>query len=104
MQRYLNKGHYLYVDNWYTSSALFELLYLNKTGACGAVRKNRHGLPPLSTKLKRGDKQYRHTDILLALKLQDKREVYMLSTTNANLSKIDRQTGEEIQKSVCIFD
>ncbi len=26
MQRYLNKGHHLYVDNWYTSPALFELL------------------------------------------------------------------------------
>ena len=26
MQRYLNKEHHLYVDNWYTSPALFELL------------------------------------------------------------------------------
>ena len=25
MQRYLNKGHHLYVDNWYTSPAIFEL-------------------------------------------------------------------------------
>ena len=68
MKRYLNKGHHLYVDNWYTSPALFELLHRNKTGAYGTVRKNRHGLPPLSTKLKRGDRHYRHTDVLLALK------------------------------------
>ena len=68
MQRYLNKGHHLYVNNWYTSPLLFELLHRNKTGAYGTVRKNRHGLPPLSTKLKRGGKQYRHTDVLLALK------------------------------------
>ena len=68
MKRYLNKEHHLYVDNWYTGPALFELLHRNKTGAYGTVRKNRHGLPPLSTKLKRGDRHYRHTDVLLALK------------------------------------
>ena len=89
----MNKGHHLYVDNWYTSPALFELLHRNKTGACGTIRKNRHGLPPLSTKLKTGDRQYRHTDILLALEWQDKREVYMLSaihsTARENSSKID---------------
>ena len=103
MLRYLNKGHHLYVDNWHTSPALFELLHRNKTGARGIVRKNRHGLPPLSTKLKRGDRQYRHTDILLVLKWQDKRKVYMLSTIHStayeNSGKIDRQTGEETRKT-----
>ncbi|CAF4791666.1 unnamed protein product, partial [Rotaria sp. Silwood2] len=56
MRRYLNKGHHLYVDNWYISPALFELLHRNKTGACGTVRKNRQGVPPLTTKLKRGER------------------------------------------------
>ena len=46
MQRYLNKGHHLYVDNWYMGPALFELLHRNKTGACGTVCKNRHEIPP----------------------------------------------------------
>ena len=108
MQRCLNKGHHLYIDNWHTSPALFELLHRNKTAACGTVRKNRHGLLPLSTKLKRGDRQYRHTDILPALKWQDKREVYMLSTIHStayeNSSKIDRQIEAKIRKPVCIRD
>ena len=108
MQRYLNKGQHLYVDNWCTSPALLELLHRNETGACGIVRKNRHGLPPLSTKLKRGDRQYRHTDILLALKWQDKLGVYMLSmihsTAYENSSKIDRKIGGEIRKPVFILD
>ena len=108
MQRYLNKGHHLYVDNWYTSPTLFEFLHRNKTGACGTVRKNRQGLPPLTTKLKRGESQYAHTNTLLALKWQDKREVHMLSTihstTYTNSNKIDRQTGEAIRKPVCIVD
>ena len=108
MQGYLNKGHHLYVDNWYTSPALFELLRRNKTGACGTVRKNRKGLPALTTKLKRGESQYCHTDILLALKWQDKKEVYMLSTIHStayeNSKKIDRKTGEGIRKPSCIVD
>ena len=68
MRRYLNKGHHLYVDNWFASPALFEILHRNRTGACGTVRKNRQGLPSLITKLKRGEIQYAHTNVLLALK------------------------------------
>ena len=56
MQRYLNKEHYLYINKWYTSLAHFELLYRNKTDAYGTVRKNRQGLPSLTTKLKRGER------------------------------------------------
>ena len=108
VQRYLNKGQHLYVGNWYTSPTLFQLLHRNKTGACGIVRKNRQGLPPLTARLKRGESQYAHTNTLLALKWQDKREVHMLSTihstTYTNSNKIDRQTGEAIRKSVCIVD
>ena len=108
MQRYLNKGHHLYVDNWYTSPALFELLHQNKTGACRAVRKNRKGLPALTTKLKRGESQYCHTGILLALEWQDKQDVHTLSTihstTYENSKKTDRKTGEEIRKPSCILD
>ena len=108
MQRYLNKGHHLYIDNWDTSPALFELLHRNKTGACGTIRRNRKGLPRLTAKLKRGESQYAHTDVLLALKWQDKREVHMLSTIHStaytNSNKTDRQTGERLQKPVCIVD
>ena len=68
MRRYLNKGHHLYVDNWFASPALFEILHQNRTGACGTVRKNRQGLPSLITELKSDEIQYSHTDILLALK------------------------------------
>ena len=68
MQRYLNKRHHSYIDNRYTSPALSELLHRNKTNVCGTVRKNRYGLFPLTTNLKRGEKQYRYKGILLAFK------------------------------------
>ena len=39
MQSYLQKGHNLFVDNWFTSPVLFEVLHANGTGACGTIRK-----------------------------------------------------------------
>ena len=45
LERFLNKGHSLFVDNYYSSPTLFEYLHQYKTGACGTVRKNRAGLP-----------------------------------------------------------
>ena len=108
MQHYLNKGHHLYVDNWYTSPALFERLHRKKIGACGTVRKNRKGLPSLANGLKKGESQYSHTNVLLALKWKDKRDVYMLSTIHSpsytDTNKVDRQTGEVIRKPVCILE
>jgi hypothetical protein len=92
MDSYLNKGHNLYVDNWYTSPALFELLH-----------RNRQGLPPLTDRLKRGEIHYFHTNILLTLKWQDKRGVPMLSTIHsqayARSGNIDQRTGEDIRKT-----
>ena len=44
-QPYLDKGFYAFVDNYYTSVALFEKLEDKKTLACGTVRSNRVGLP-----------------------------------------------------------
>ncbi|CAF1534693.1 unnamed protein product [Adineta ricciae] len=51
MKPYLYKGHNLFVDNWYTSPNLFDLLHRSKTGACGTVRSNRRGLPSLASKM-----------------------------------------------------
>ncbi len=35
MEPYVDKNHILYVDNWYTSPALFEFLSSRQTGGCG---------------------------------------------------------------------
>ena len=45
MQPYLDKGFYAFMDNYYTSVALFEELEERKTLACGTVRSNRVALP-----------------------------------------------------------
>ena len=45
LQPYLDKGFYTFMDNYYTSVALFEELEERKTLACGTVRSNRVALP-----------------------------------------------------------
>ena len=39
-----NKGYHVYVDNFYTSPALFLDLLQNGIEACGTVRNDRKGL------------------------------------------------------------
>ena len=39
MEKYLDKGHILYTDNWYTSPNLSAYLLDHKTGTCGTVKK-----------------------------------------------------------------
>jgi len=41
MKPYLNKGHSLFTDNFYTSPKLALYLHKRKINTCGTVRKNR---------------------------------------------------------------
>ena len=41
----LDKGHHVYMDNYYSSPELFSELYYRQTYACGTVHQNRKGLP-----------------------------------------------------------
>ncbi|XP_023290186.1 piggyBac transposable element-derived protein 4 [Orussus abietinus] len=108
MQPYLGKGHQLFVDNWYSSPALFQYLHSFATNACGTVKKQCKGMPKMSEKLEKGDLSFRSSGNLLALKWQDKREVWMLSTSHSaeykDCEKKNYQTGENIQKPSCIID
>ncbi|XP_030641170.1 piggyBac transposable element-derived protein 4-like [Chanos chanos] len=54
LQPYLNKGHTVFMDNWYSSPALFQCLLDNQTGACGTVRPTRKGMPQFEKKKKNG--------------------------------------------------
>lgn len=108
LRPYFGKGHIVFVDNWYSSPALAEFLHEKDTGLCGTVRKNRKGLPKFTEKLKKGETQVGHNMIWLALKWQDKKEVWMITTVSrleyASSGKQDFVTGEEIIKPSCIID
>ena len=40
-----NRGHHVYMDNYYSSPRLFQNLRHLGFGACGTVRTNRRGVP-----------------------------------------------------------
>lgn len=78
LKPYFNKGHILYIDNWYSSPQLAEFLHNHDTGMYGTVKANRKGLPKFNTKLERGEIEAAHNLIWLAMKWKDKKDVYMI--------------------------
>lgn len=79
---YLNKGHTLFVDRFFSSPQLFDDLFNEGTKAVGTVNSNRKGLPKqaFSQSLCKGDHIFCCQDHLLAVKWKDVRDVYMLSS------------------------
>ncbi|KAG5881450.1 hypothetical protein JTB14_025827 [Gonioctena quinquepunctata] len=98
MRNYLNAGHTLFTDNWYTSPNLYNLLWSQKTNACGTVKQNRKNMPALKNKLKAGETEAYNSSNLLAIKWHDKREVALLSTFHISemvvTDKKDSKTDE----------
>lgn len=108
MRKYLDVGHTLYTDNWYTSPNLYNLLFSRKTNACGTVKQNRKNMPVLKNKLKSGEIEAYNSKNLLSLKWQDKREVTLLSTFHTSeivtTDKKDPKTKEYRRKPKCVID
>ena len=105
------RGHHVYVDNYYTSPALFSDLRDRGFGACGTVRANKRGLPiEMKATLERGAVISANVDrSMMALKWMDKRPVSMLTTIHDNsmTTKVRRKRRrggerEEIRKPVTV--
>ena len=75
-------GHHIYVDNLYTSPALFTRLHSLCFEACGTLRLNRRGIPPEAKgKLEKGEKRLVPVDDdMNVVQWHDKRVVSILST------------------------
>lgn len=105
---YFNKGHVIFIDNWYSSPQLANFLHDKDTGMCGTVKKTRKGMPKLVSKLNRGEIEVAHTDSWLAIKWMDKKEVYMITTVHevgyASTGKKHWSTNKDIIKPICIVD
>ena len=86
---YFNKGHRLFMDNFYSSPALYQELYGKKTLACGTVRQDRKGMPEaLMTKntsgYARGQSTFLKYESVTLVRWKDKRDVFALSTFHGN--------------------
>lgn len=105
---YLEKGHTLITDNWYTSPHLYNVLHKHKTNAFGTVRKNRKDMPHFEGKLTKGQFDYRCTNNLLALKWRDRKDVWMLSSAHEpkmiKSGRIHYRTGSPKLKPECVVD
>lgn len=106
----LEKGHHVYMDNYYTSPELFEELLFKYTFACGTVRQNRRGLAKAVTTAKlrvRNECVFRRNESLLLFRWLEKKPVTMLSSIHSaqmvETGKVNRE-GERIVKPSAIVD
>lgn len=108
LKPYINKGHCLYVDNWYTSPDLFTFLHKNKTNACGTVKFTRMGMPQFEQDLEVGEREGKNDGTCLAVRWIDKREVLMLTSEHedqmVSTGKLDRKSKLPITKPKCVHE
>lgn len=104
---YVNRGHTLHTDNWYTSIDLARKLLDKQTHLVGTIRKNRRGLPKkvISTKLKRGHYYAEESqDGITVLKWKDKRDVLVLSTKHSVGFVEITKRGNVVRKPTIVLD
>lgn len=101
MQRFLNQGYHLFVDNFYTSLTLFKHLFTQGVPATGTVMESRRDFPPglkngkqWAKKKQRGSMRWDRDPPCLALQWVDNKVVSLLTTIdNANDSlQVTRKT------------
>ena len=111
----LDKGHHVYMDNYYTSPELFSELYYRETYACGTVRTNRKGIPITvkNAKLKPLESIFLRKGPLLCLKWcgekkkSKKKPVTIISTIHSAtelLTKKKDPHGNRVPKPVPIYE
>ena len=85
--RFLDKGHHLYFDNFFSSVKLAADLLEKKTYSCSTIRVNSEGWPEDQRKaqmnlkkMKKGEIHFHRDGNLVATVWRDKRAVAVLST------------------------
>ncbi|XP_046671370.1 piggyBac transposable element-derived protein 4-like [Homalodisca vitripennis] len=82
LKDYLNKGHAVYMDNFYNSYQLASKLLANDTYCTGTLRANRKHIPDVvkSTVLHKGESIARYSNGVMCAKWKNQREVMYIST------------------------
>nr|XP_045620189.1 piggyBac transposable element-derived protein 4-like isoform X1 [Procambarus clarkii]XP_045620190.1 piggyBac transposable element-derived protein 4-like isoform X1 [Procambarus clarkii] len=108
MAPWLNKGHILYTDKYYTSPMLTRFLLENRTGVCGTLKARKREMPVFDNDIKAGECQVKKCDQMLLVRWKERREVNMLTTvhtgTMVKSGKVNRVTKERIYKPDCVMD
>lgn len=106
-EKFFEKGHTIYMDNFYCSYKLAKYLLENKTYMCGTLRKNRKGNPPsvVSTKLKKGNLVWKRKGQIRVLKWHDKRDVLMISSKHkSGMMEVTSKTGVKKNKPEMVVE
>ncbi|CAK9832785.1 PiggyBac transposable element-derived protein 4 [Anthophora retusa] len=101
MQQYLNKGHHLFMDNFYNSIELSKKLLEHKTHTTGTLRSNRKGNPEevTSKKLNKGEHIWRRQGQIYVSKWRDKREVLSITTNHhPEIVEVTNKFGQKNKK------
>ena len=101
MEKLLDCGRVLYVDNFYTSVPLAEELSKRKALLCGTLRKNRKHLPKkvVLSKSKKGQQIAKRKGRIIVLKWKDKRDVMMLTNCHsAKMITVNRRRRQREEK------
>lgn len=81
---YLEKGHTIFTDSFFSTAELAHLLKEKGTSFVGTVLKHRKGNPPdisgKAMKIKKGSTVVRQKDNLVAVRYHDRKDVMLLST------------------------
>ena len=88
MQPYLDRGYWLYTDNYYTCPALAYQLMERGTVSVGTVRHNRVGMPKClaNQSVAKGSSDYRVKAGLCVVKYADKKNVNIITTCHDPIS------------------
>lgn len=106
MDRLLNEGHALFMDNFYNSFTLASRLLSMNTYCTGTLRKNRKCNPKEieTAKLNKGETVGKYAEGVLIGKWRDKRDVLYISTEFENeMATINNKFGQELKKPLPII-
>jgi len=79
---YLDKGHCLFMDNYYNSFNLLKKFFEKQTHTTGTLRNNRKGNPKqiINKKIKKGEHIWKQKQSVYVSKWKDKRDVLCITT------------------------
>lgn len=105
LQGFENKGHGLYMDNFYNSVSLSRKLLDKGTYVTGTLRKGRRENPKVvaGAKIKKGEIITKYSHGVGVSKWRDKREVLFLSTEfEENMIDVQLKRGDTVKKPKAI--
>lgn len=101
----LNKGHCLFLDNFYNSPDLAEKLVKQRTDCVGTMRINRRGIPEeiKTIKLAKGETIAMFRKKQMIMKWLDKKYITMISTIHDNTMIEIEKRDKTIQKPAVVL-